>query len=126
VRATREARHLSVTALAEKAELSKSEISAIENGRITLPGADKRRRLARALGVSHLDLLVAAGEIAEDEIGSANAVGVVEWPSDESATKILNLVRSIEWDANPELTDDVERILTGVRRGFEGAPRSRA
>jgi transcriptional regulator with XRE-family HTH domain len=52
---------------AAAAELSKSELSALENNKIKLPGADKRRRLAAVLGVRHIDLLVAAGELSEDE-----------------------------------------------------------
>lgn len=69
VRARRAVLGLLLTDLARRADLTKSELSAIENGKIALPGADKRRRLAAALGVSHEALLVAAGELAPDEAG---------------------------------------------------------
>ena len=68
VREKREGAGLSVTALADATGLTKSEISAIERGRIALPGAAKRRALASALRVRHVDILEAAGELREDEI----------------------------------------------------------
>ena len=56
--------------LATASGLTKSEINALLKSRVKLPGASKRRGLAKALGVSHLDLLVAAGEITKDEAGN--------------------------------------------------------
>lgn len=54
--------------LADRAGITRQEMNAMEKGRIALPGADKRRKLAAALGVRHVDLLVAIGELSEDEI----------------------------------------------------------
>lgn len=54
--------------LADRAGLRRSDVNAIEHGRVTLPGADKRRKLADALGIRHVDILVAAGELSEDEV----------------------------------------------------------
>lgn len=59
---------ITLTELASRAGLSKSELSAIETGKVKLPGADKRRRLAQALGGFHAELLVNAGEITPEEI----------------------------------------------------------
>lgn len=84
---------MSLTALAIKAGLSKSELSALERGRISLPGADKRRRLAAALGVSHLDLLVAAGELTEAERG-----GAVERVPDSPVELMVAQVRALPPD----------------------------
>ena len=67
---------LTQTALSKAAGLAIADINGIVQGRIKLPGADKRRRLASALGVSHLDLLVAAGEITEAELGSVRDAGI--------------------------------------------------
>ena len=69
VKELRERQGRTLTSLAADAGLSKSELSALESGKIKLPTADKRRRLARALGVSHLDLLIAAEVLSEDEAG---------------------------------------------------------
>lgn len=54
--------------LAESAGTSAAYLSQIERGKVALPGADLRRRLARVLGVRHIDLIVAAGELAPDEV----------------------------------------------------------
>lgn len=63
----RERRGWSQAMLADKSGLSRSDVNAIEHGRVTLPGAAKRRALASALGVSHEALLVAAGELLPEE-----------------------------------------------------------
>jgi transcriptional regulator with XRE-family HTH domain len=51
------------------ARISNGRILAqIERGKIALPSGELRRRLAAALGVRHVDILVAAGELTGDEI----------------------------------------------------------
>jgi len=56
--------------LAERAGLPATTINRIEKGVTKLPSADIRRRLATALGLSHLDILVAAGEITREEVSA--------------------------------------------------------
>lgn len=51
------------------AETTPAYWAQIENGTVKLPGAALRRGIAKALGVNHLDLLVAAGELTPDEAG---------------------------------------------------------
>jgi len=68
VREKRESLGLTQTALAGKTGISRARMSQIEGGAVALPGADHRRRLATALNVRHIELLVAAGELTEDEI----------------------------------------------------------
>ena len=102
---------LTVTALAESAELSKSEISALERGRIGLPGADKRRRLAAALGVSHLDVLIAAGEITAAEIEGKQGV-VRHDPTDP----LQQLIAAAERVPNRELLRGVTDMLKAWRK----------
>lgn len=106
------------TELGRRTGLPRTTINRIETGVTQLPQPDIRRRLAQALGVSHLDLLVAAGELTEDEIQAAGAEGVVTRDLAGVPDGILALLSSVRWDANPELAADVERILLGVRRGF--------
>lgn len=55
--------------LAKRVGLDQSTISAIEIGRTKWPMADVRRALARALGVTDLQLLVGAGEVDPQEAG---------------------------------------------------------
>lgn len=93
VRRRRESLHITLTELARRAGLSKSELSSLENGRIALPGADKRRRLAAALHVRHVDLLVAAGEIASDEVERTP-----EPEPGDPLTRLAPLIYSIQWD----------------------------
>lgn len=78
--------------LSEETGISRARIAQIEGGRVALPGADFRRRLAAALGVSHLDLLVAAGEITREEIEPLGVRGTVE-PDPELAGLIARLRR---------------------------------
>jgi transcriptional regulator with XRE-family HTH domain len=69
----RERLGMSQTELATALGLTRSHLSQIEKGKIALPNADIRRRLALALGVSHQAILVAAGELSEEEAGAALA-----------------------------------------------------
>lgn len=76
----REAVGLSQSELAARAGITRSLMSAIETGKIGLPSIDKRRALAEALRVRHIDLLVAAGEITEDELGAGTPRDFVKYP----------------------------------------------
>lgn len=66
--AAREERGWNQTEFAERAEIKRAHLAQIERGKIALPNGDLRRRLAAALGVRHVDILVAAGELTADEI----------------------------------------------------------
>lgn len=92
VRRIRDDRGESQTALAERAGLTRSHMAQIESGKIAFPNADIRRRLAKALGVSHVQLLVAAGELADAEIEAAGVVGVIERDDDPAARAIADAV----------------------------------
>ncbi len=54
--------------IARRAQIPRSYLSNIEHGRSGLPSVDYRRRLASALGLTQLDLLLAAGEVTREEI----------------------------------------------------------
>ena len=106
---------LSVTQLAERSGLSKSEISSIEAGRIKLPGADKRRRLAEILRGTHAELLVYAGEITPEEIveganvyDPARVRAVQPFPDNSVAAKVVEILR--------ELPDDQCRWVLSTAR----------
>jgi transcriptional regulator with XRE-family HTH domain len=131
---------MSQTELAEKAGLSKSEVNAIERGRVLLPGADKRRRLAEALRGFHAELLVNAGEITPEEIiEGANAYDPARahanqvFPVNSPAAKVVEIMRTLpdemcEWvlgtarfaekQARGEKEDDdlIVNVGTGRRR----------
>lgn len=73
IRARRDELGLSALELADRADLPPAYINALESGRIGLPGVERRRQLAQALGVAHVDFLIAAGELREDELPSPGA-----------------------------------------------------
>ena len=78
VREKREGLGLSQTELSARADVPRTTVNRIETGTTQLPSPDVRRRLAIALGVSHLDLLIASGEITEEEIAPLGVQGVIE------------------------------------------------
>lgn len=112
-------------ALADMTGISRARISQIEGGRVTLPGADHRRRLAKALGVSHLDLLIAAGEITQEELQSIGAAGVVEREPDPMTDQLVTLARLIDWRQAYGVFTGLTNVLSGVLEDQRGA-RSRA
>lgn len=63
-----EAKGMSQAELAARSGLTRSVINAYVRGKIGLPSADNRRAIAGVLGVRHIDILIAAGEIAHDEV----------------------------------------------------------
>lgn len=80
--------------LAELAGINQPTISDIERGQVKLPSADIRRRLALALRVSHLDILVAAGEILPLEIEQAGASGVIEEHENDPTRKVTEAMKT--------------------------------
>lgn len=120
VRERRERLGMTLTALAASAELSKSELSALERGRISLPGADKRRGLARALGVSHLDLLIVSGEISAAEV--SDKTGVIQRDLDSPAEIVCANVRQLTPDEVPLAASYVEFLIESRGRIRSQAP----
>lgn len=97
IKRMREGRGFTQLRLSEESRVDRAYISQIESGRVALPSADLRRRLAAALGVSHLDLLVASGEITEEEISAVGKIGVRPEMTPGSE-EIHAMVDQIDWD----------------------------
>lgn len=80
--------------LAADAGTSPAYISQIEGGKVSLPGAALRRALASGLGVSHLDILVACGELTPEEAGQPES-------REDAAGAVLDelrpLLREVRW-----------------------------
>jgi len=102
--------------LSEETGISRARIAQIEGGRVALPGADFRRRLADSLGVSHLDLLVAAGEITRDELGTAT--GVVTIDPDDPRHRLHAAI-----DSTPMSAIQIEGLIRMFETWTEGARR---
>ncbi len=109
IRTYRERSGESVTSLATRVGIGKSHLSQIEKGKITLPGADARRRLAKILGISHLDLLVLAGEVTDDEIAGTGSEGIV-FDKNDPRIEVANLLRLLRDDDVPAVCLMVERL----------------
>lgn len=97
VRDKRERSGMTQRALAIKAGIPQPALSDIERGKTKLPNADLRRKLAAALGVAHLDLLIAAGEITDDEIAKSGVTGTVE--SSPEVEDLISWIRGVPWTA---------------------------
>ena len=82
------------TGFAEAAGIHSAHLNQIERGKIALPNADLRRRLAKGLGISHIELLVAAGELESKEVEAAGVQGVVDRPSYDELMPFLD---AIQW-----------------------------
>lgn len=90
---------------AEHAGINRAHLSQIESGKIALPNADLRRRLARALGVTHVEILVRAGELDRAEVSAMPelsremqalkpSVDAYEW-NDEKLQAAVGALRAI-------------------------------
>ena len=115
------------TELAERSALTKSHLSAIESGKIGLPNADIRRKLAEALGVTHLDLLVAAGELTAGEARALGG-GLTGQDADPRKERIYALLRTA---AIPDpyylgLIPMLEALQPGAPQARESVERSGA
>lgn len=94
--------------LADASGVDREVVNRIERGKTLRPEAFVRRRLAKALGVSHLDLLVAAGEITSDELGTVE--GKVERDPDDPRTELHQMLDDVRLSR--------ERVMT-LRRNLE-------
>jgi transcriptional regulator with XRE-family HTH domain len=74
VRSRRQVLGMSQTELAGKVGVTQTYISNMELDRVQLPNVEIRRNLAEALRMSHLELLMAIGEIQASEVPGAAAV----------------------------------------------------
>ena len=57
--------------LADRTGMDRGYLASVESGKVKTPSAGVRRKLGEALGVRHVDVLVAAGELTEEEVVGA-------------------------------------------------------
>lgn len=103
---SREAIGLSQAQLADRAGVSRQIVNRLENGVTKLPTPVVRRALAQTLGVSHLELLVAAGELTADEAGVMTA-------EDSAALRALRPILE-----GRDLSDKQVRQIADMVRGM--------
>lgn len=93
----REAMGLNQTELARRSGLPRTTINRIESGTTKLPGPEIRRQLAAGLGVTHLDLLIAAGELRAEEVREAGVEGVVADGAARPADELHEVIDWFDW-----------------------------
>lgn len=113
--------------LARRSGLTAQDINRFFDGGTKLPRADKRRALAKALGLSHLDLLVAAGELTEDEARGLGG-GLTERDPDERKQRLYELIRTavIPDPFYVGLFPMLQALQPGARQSPESVERSDA
>ncbi len=83
--------------LAIRSEVPATTVNRIERGVTKLPEAGVRRRLAEALGVRHVDLLIAAGELTEEEVdASEEGTMLFRFDRDETVREIASLLAVLD------------------------------
>jgi transcriptional regulator with XRE-family HTH domain len=125
IRAVREARGMTQSALALRVGTSRAYLSQIESGKVSLANADTRRKLADELGIRHVDLLVAAGELAPDEIaplpeshiGDFRLQEIIDtWPRMPEGLQRSFFEMFVALVATPGLLDNEEPRVAAVAR----------
>jgi transcriptional regulator with XRE-family HTH domain len=116
IRERREALNLTQGELAEEAGTSRAYMSQIESGKVGLPNAALRRGIAAALGVRHIDLLVASGEISPDEVPGPTQLA----PNlNDPVERLCDLMRRVDLDVNQRqeaLETTLQMFLSQDRR----------
>lgn len=95
---------------ARYAEVPASTINRLEKGVNALPRALYRRRLAKALGIPHVEIFVLAGELESDEVPSAGIPSPV-FPSDDARSDIVDLMRDVDPVPGAGTLKSVKRLL---------------
>ncbi len=96
VKTLRQARGLSQAQLGTKAGIGQTYLSDIEKGKTKLPSVEHRRRLATTLGTTNIELLMAAGEVGEEElIAWARQGGFVRHDSSDGESKVPRLAAEL-------------------------------
>lgn len=94
IRARREAMGFPTqTSFAKRAGINSAHLNQIESGKIALPSAAMRRAIAAALDVRHVDLLVAAGELASEEVVPMENV------TSMAIQRLQPLIDDVRWDS---------------------------
>lgn len=107
IAALRARQGMSQADLATRTGVGRSHLSQIESGKIALPSADIRRRLAKALGVSHVELLVAASELDESEL---QGVPLPQYDVDDPRYDILTALPSLSRDEAGHIRETIRWI----------------
>lgn len=94
------------TELSRRSGVERTTVNRIEKGVTKLPSALVRRQIANALGVRHVDLLIAAGELAENE------VEIPEFTPSRAVEMLAPTIDSYLWTEAD--IDRLERVIAAI------------
>lgn len=101
-------------AFARATQLTPQTVNAIVHGKVALPETiEYRRRLARELGVRHVDLFVLAGELGAEEI-DPQPDG--PFAPDDPRAVVVDLLRRVSNEDLPAVALVAERLARRDRR----------
>lgn len=99
VRAGRNQLRLTQQEFADRVGVSQAYISSMERGSVRMPDVEIRRRLADALGMTHVDLLIGCRELEPEEVTSG--------PSRPAVSPYQQKLDGLD----PETRRTIERII---------------
>ena len=102
----------SAAAMSRATGFTTTTISAWRRGKVTLPQIETRRQLANELGVSHLELLVALGELADHE------VKLPDDPRSEAVRHLSPVIDRYTWQQGD--IDRIARVIQSLGEMREG------
>jgi transcriptional regulator with XRE-family HTH domain len=105
--AAREQRGWNQTEFAARANIKRAHLAQIERGKIALPSGELRRRLAAALDVRHVDILVAAGELTGDEIPDEGSAPE-PFPHDATKRQIIQQLATLDTSEAVNVSEYIE------------------
>lgn len=108
----REAMGITQSQLADRAGVPRQTVNRLEQGITKLPGALVRRQLAEALGVSHLDLLVAAGELTAQEASLPDDM------RSDAVRRLSPIIDRYDWQQGD--IDRIARVIQSLGEMREG------
>lgn len=107
------------TALADRGEVPRLTINRLVKEKVALPDADTRRKLATAMGVTHIDILIAAGELEPEE---ALGAGATLTDTEALPPVIRQLLADIDW--SPVNTVRTKTMLETIRDTQRSQPQT--
>ena len=123
IRDVRQSKHMSQESFAQKAGISKVQLSRIENNKHK-PSRQTLKKISPLIGISYHDLALQAGYSIPPDDGIANekandamdALSIVS-PIYRSDSELLEELRNFEAIGSRENTNTLKSILRGMRKG---------
>lgn len=88
-------RGLTYGEVAERAGETDDYVRQVVAGRVKLPDPERRRKLAKALRVTSLDLLMAAGQLNDRDLEEAEQAGVLRTTTPDDVAELTRTLRQI-------------------------------